>query len=116
MKNTFRLQSGLDFLAITLSVLCAVHCLFLPLAVILSPTLLPFLSENELTHKILLLAIVPTSLVALTMGCKKHKRYTVYLYGGLGLFFLAAWEAGAAASSNVKKTAVKATSGARRVD
>lgn len=87
MKNILEIS---DKLAISLSFLCTLHCLVLPLVLVLLPSLaiLPF--ENEIFHQGLLIAVIPISIFALTMGCKKHKRYRLLLLGGLGLCFLIA--------------------------
>ena len=82
------LQLTLDKVAIGTSLLCAIHCLALPVAMILGSSVVPFGLNDEAYHKWLLIAIVPTSLVALTMGCRKHKRHRVYIFGGIGLLLL----------------------------
>ncbi len=87
MKNILALS---DKLAISLSFLCTLHCLVLPSALVLMPSLaiLPF--EGEVFHLGVLIAVIPISIFALTMGCKKHKRYRLLLPGGIGLFILIA--------------------------
>jgi hypothetical protein len=55
--------------------------LFLP-----SLSLLP-LSE-ELFHALLLFLVIPVSIFAMVMGCKKHKSYNIIFYGALGLSIL----------------------------
>jgi len=85
MKNILAIS---DKLAISLSFLCTLHCLVLPLAIVLMPSLaiLPF--EDEAFHQGLLIAVIPISTFALTIGCKKHKRYRLLLLGGIGLCIL----------------------------
>lgn len=87
MKNILALS---DKLAISLSFLCTLHCLVLPLALVLMPSLaiLPF--QDEAFHLGMLIAVIPISAFALTMGCKQHKRYQLLLMGGIGLSILIA--------------------------
>ena len=82
------LQSSLDKAAIFLSLLCAVHCFLLPVLVVLFSTFIPFTVDDELFHKWLLLGTLPVSIIALTMGCRQHKRYSVYVFGMVGLAVL----------------------------
>lgn len=87
MKN---IQAIADKAAISLSVICTLHCLALPLAVILIPSLAVFHLEDETSHLWMLAAVVPTSLYALTMGCKKHKKFGVMAFAVVGLVVLIA--------------------------
>jgi len=87
MKN---LQVLSDKAAISLSLLCSIHCLAIPLLVVLLPSIVALPLEGETFHLWMLYAVVPISAYALTMGCKSHKRYRVLLLGGLGLLILAA--------------------------
>lgn len=85
MKNT---QALSDQIAIGLSVLCAIHCLALPLLVVILPSIVALQLENEAFHYWMLLAVVPTSAYALSMGCREHKHYRLLAIGGLGLLCL----------------------------
>ncbi len=80
------LQVFTDKIAISLSMLCAIHCLILPLFILSLPnlSLLQFIN-NESFHLWMLLVVIPTSLCALTLGCKKHGRYHLFVYGVIGL-------------------------------
>lgn len=81
-------QATLDKSAIGLSFLCLAHCLILPIITILLPTVLALPLEGELFHQVLLFAIVPLSTVALMMGCRKHRTWSVLAWGGAGLIVL----------------------------
>ena len=87
MKNV---QILADKAAISLSILCSIHCLLVPLAVALLPTVVAVSLNDEALHLWILIAVVPISAIALTLGCKKHKRYGLLLIGGLGLSVLCA--------------------------
>ena len=83
-----QLQAITDKTAIGLSVICTLHCLALPFAVTLLPTLAATNLEDEAFHLWMVIAVIPMSLLALTMGCKKHKDYRVALLGVIGLSLL----------------------------
>ena len=74
-----------DRLAISLSLLCAVHCLLLPIAIVMLPSLAALGLHDEVFHIWMLVAVIPTSIYALTKGCRQHQRYQLLALGGLGL-------------------------------
>jgi len=82
------MQNALDKTAIGLSLLCAAHCLALPLVLVLLPSLAALQLNYEAFHFWMVIAVLPTSLYALTMGCKQHKRYRLLLLGSVGLILL----------------------------
>jgi hypothetical protein len=79
---------NIDKVAIGLSTACAVHCLLLPIILILLPALGTSVFGDEIFHQWLLIAVIPTSLIALTMGCRQHKNLSVMIFGLLGLTIL----------------------------
>lgn len=87
------LQTVSDKTAISLSLLCSIHCLLLPVALVIIPTLASLPMGEEAFHKWMLLGVIPVSIFALTMGCKKHKRYQLLSYGlsGIGILIFAAF-------------------------
>jgi len=44
--------------------------------------------DNERFHTWMLVAVIPTSIVALTLGCKQHKHYRLLILGITGLSLL----------------------------
>ena len=82
MKNV---QALSDKLAIGLSFMCAFHCLVLPSLLVLLPSFSTLNLDNELFHLWMLIAVLPISAYALTLGCKKHQRNQVLILGALGL-------------------------------
>ena len=65
-------QTYLDRAAMWLSGLCLVHCLALPLAVLLTPTLSQWLEATETTtHWILFGIAIPISVIALVQGYRR---------------------------------------------
>jgi hypothetical protein len=81
-------QSLTDKFSIGLSMLCAIHCLVLPLLLVALPNLAALHLQNEAFHTWTLVAVIPTSIYALTMGCKKHQRYHLFFWGLSGLLLM----------------------------
>tara|TARA_Y100001970_G_C13546996_1_gene515011 strand:- start:102 stop:491 length:390 start_codon:yes stop_codon:yes gene_type:complete len=79
----------LDKTAISLSVICAIHCLFVPLVLLYAPTLTISVLTDEWFHTLLLFLVFPVSTLAMFFGCKQHKRYNILFYGIIGLMILA---------------------------
>jgi hypothetical protein len=77
-----------DKAAIGLSFACAVHCLALPVALLMLPTLAASAVGDEHFHQWMLMVVLPTSLIALIMGCHKHRDIKVLRLGLLGLLLL----------------------------
>ena len=84
MINKFKI----DGLAISLSFLCAVHCLFMPSFIILAPSLLSIAFDNEFIHYLILALAIPISIFALSAGYKAHKSLSMIFIGFLGLSIL----------------------------
>ena len=83
-------QAVTDKLAIGLSLGCAVHCLSVPILLALLPSMTALQLDNEAFHFWMLVAVIPTSIYALTLGCKQHKRYRLFILGFIGLGLLVA--------------------------
>ncbi|WDE05092.1 MerC domain-containing protein [Thalassomonas viridans] len=79
------LQISTDKLAISLSMLCVLHCLAFPLILVLVPSIAALPLEQETFHLWMVVAVIPTSIYALTLGCKKHKKLSVLSGGLIGL-------------------------------
>ena len=89
---TSKAVPALDRVAITLSGVCAIHCIVTPLVVVLFPVVSACLSSDQSFHAILLTFVVPSSVVALTLGCRRHRDVAVLALGivGLGVLVVAA--------------------------
>jgi len=84
----FTSRFKIDGLAISLSFICAVHCLFTPSFIILAPSLLSISFDNEFIHYLIILFAVPVSLYALVSGYRAHSRLYVLFIGIIGLSLL----------------------------
>ncbi|EAT12778.1 MerC domain-containing protein [Bermanella marisrubri] len=74
-----------DKIAISLSLLCLIHCIAMPIFVVFVPASLAVILGNESVHMWMLIAVIPFSAIALYSGCKKHKRFNVTAIGIIGL-------------------------------
>lgn len=82
-------STNIDKTAIGLSFICAVHCLLVPVVLVIVPSFATSTLVDEQFHLWMLIAVIPTSLLALTLGCKQHKNMNVLAVGILGLITLA---------------------------
>lgn len=73
----------LDHLAITLSGLCLVHCLLLPVVVVALPLLAQF-NDSHL-HTQMLVVVIPVSLFAYTLAYPRHRNKTIIAWGLAGI-------------------------------
>jgi hypothetical protein len=79
-----------DLLGITLSLTCLVHCLALPLLVLLAPALGTWFAMPEWVHAAILMLALPAATFAMTDGWRRHRRALPVLLAGAGLGLLAA--------------------------
>ena len=89
-SDTTTLQPLADKAAIGLSLLCAVHCLGLPIIAALLPSGLALGFADESFHTWLVIFVIPLSAFALTLGCRKHRQMNVFYTGMFGLICLCA--------------------------
>ncbi len=84
-----------DRLGIAASGVCAVHCLFVPLALALFPGVMARLFASPFTHHVLTGVVVCTSLAAFVPGWLKHGQARVWGWAlaGLGCLLAARFEA-----------------------
>ena len=80
------MQKIIDNLGITISSVCAIHCVLLPAIFIIAPY--SFLASHEF-HEALIYFILPCAAIAFTLGCRKHGDIKVALMGSLGIILLA---------------------------
>ena len=77
--------AALDVTAALLSGVCLVHCLLTPVVLTLLSVVGTVLFTHEAFHQLLLLFVLPTSLVGLWLGCRRHKNGAVAMLGGIGM-------------------------------
>lgn len=82
------MQRIFDTIGITVSGTCMIHCLMAPVTVIILPLLGLTIVDEHILHEILLYLILPSALIAITMGCRKHKDYSVAALAIIGISLL----------------------------
>ena len=83
--KTPNVQGMADLFAVSCSGLCAVHCLATPVLLIFLPVFSASFFNDESFHTAILWFILPTSLLALLLGCWRHKDRRVGLLCVFGL-------------------------------
>lgn len=81
-------STNMDRAAIGLSLVCVIHCLLTPIAIVMLPALGATFLEDEMFHYAILFLVLPTSLFALGLGCRQHRRLEIVVIGLSGLFVL----------------------------
>lgn len=85
-QDTPKKTNWLDGTAVVLSALCLVHCLALPLIVIVVPFLAQF-AEGHL-HLQMLVFVLPLSTFALAIGFHRHRNSRILSAGIVGMLLL----------------------------
>ncbi|EAR23253.1 MerC domain-containing protein [Nitrococcus mobilis] len=80
-----KIQVAMDKVAIGFSIICAVHCVLVPIAMVILPALAATPLRDEAFHQKILIAVLPASIIALAIGCRKHKNWRVGTSGFIGL-------------------------------
>ena len=75
-------------MAIGLSIACAIHCLALPVLIVMLPSVAALNLDNEAFHLWMVVAVIPCSVYALFLGCKEHNRRQLLVLAGIGLTML----------------------------
>jgi len=84
-------STTLDKIAVFLSGVCILHCLITPVLITLLPIItLSAVTEDLLFHQLMLWLVLPTSCMALFLGCRKHRSLMIALTGILGMLMLVA--------------------------
>lgn len=83
----------LDGVAVTASVLCLIHCLVLPAILVALPVLATMLAVPERFHAAAFILALPTSVLAMMLGLRRHgaKRPLVAAMFGLTLLGIGAF-------------------------
>lgn len=85
-----QLSRHFDQIAITLSAICIVHCLAVPLLVAGLPIAALSFGNSEHFHGVMLWLVVPTSVFGFILGYRLHQRAGLVALGAIGVVVLAA--------------------------
>jgi len=77
-----------DKLGITMSAVCLVHCLALPIAIVTLPLVAAQWLQQGIFHGVMALVLVPVALFAIVPGLKVHGRRSVAAAMAAGLSLL----------------------------
>lgn len=78
-----------DLTGIALSFACLIHCLALPLAILLAPALSRWIALPEGVHAAILLLALPAAAIAMRDGWRRHRRLWPAILATIGLALLA---------------------------
>jgi len=81
-------QQNSDKIAMTLSMICVIHCFFVPSFLIIGAGYLSLTIDNEFVHKAIVLLAIPISLFALAIGYRNHKTSSFLPMAVFGLLVL----------------------------
>jgi predicted tellurium resistance membrane protein TerC len=87
-SSASRFQSVLDLGSLALAGICSVHCLLTPVALVAFPLLGSTLVADGHFHVFMLALVLPMSLLAALIGCRRHKDRQVVIRLGIGLTLL----------------------------
>ena len=79
-----------DKLSICLSLCCILHCIALPLLILMIPSISSFWINDENVHIVLVILAVPISLFAMGKSLRVHHNYKCISLAGVGLLLLVA--------------------------
>ena len=85
-----QVQTFGDKAAIGISLICALHCIATPLLLLSIPAIGSWFIADEHFHQLLIYLVLPISVMALALGCRKHSNYRIFILGGCGLATLIA--------------------------
>lgn len=80
-----RSTDAIESAAIAASGLCLVHCLGLPLLLVLLPGVIGLYVGSEIVHYAALALVAPLALFALRLGYRRHGALCPGVIGGLGI-------------------------------
>lgn len=83
--NTLALGRVADGLGLLGAAACALHCLALPVFLVLGSAVPTVFFFDESFHRMVLWLVVPSALVAFTLGCRRHRDRRVLVLGTLGV-------------------------------
>jgi hypothetical protein len=90
ISDSLRVRAVADVVGAMASGLCALHCLAVPVTLVLGSLGPLIFITDEGFHEVLIWLVVPTAGLAFSAGCLQHRDRVVFLLGGVGLVLLLA--------------------------
>lgn len=84
-STTLDIRTIADGLGVIGATACALHCVALPVLLVLGTTVPTVFFLEEGFHKTMLWLVVPSAVLAFAIGCWQHRDRRVLLLGALGL-------------------------------
>lgn len=84
----YQAQAWIDRFAIGMAALCAVHCLLMPVLLIALPIIATSFFAHEDFHLWMLLLVLPSTCIAIFLGCRKHKDRWTAVLSAIGLVII----------------------------
>lgn len=88
IKIVTKTQHCFDKIAIFLAATCAVHCLLMPIIIVTLPIVATSFFADKNFHLWMLYLVLPTTAIAVFLGCRDHKDKWVITLSSLGLLIL----------------------------
>jgi len=79
----------MDRIAIVGSALCLLHCIAMPVFLAVFPSYITVFLQDEKFHQLLIWLVIPSSLLAVFIGCCKHKDSWVLAGVVIGVLIMA---------------------------
>ena len=84
-STTLELRTIADGLGVLGATACALHCIALPVLLVLGSTTPTVFFADESFHSLMLWLVVPSAVLAFALGCRRHKDRRVLVLGAIGL-------------------------------
>ena len=88
MVKNINMKNITDKFSICLSMCCILHCLALPVLIVLLPSISSLWINDEIVHVYLVLLAIPISLFAMVKSLKVHNNYKCISLAVIGLLLL----------------------------
>ena len=79
----------MDRIAITGSAICLLHCIAMPVFLTVFPSSIATLLQDEQFHHLMVWLVIPSSFLAVFIGCSKHKDSWVLAGVVIGIVIMA---------------------------
>lgn len=82
------MQKYFDQIGISLSGMCLIHCVLTPLFIMMTPFIGAGFWSSHGLHESIIYLVIPTAVIALAVGCTRHRDFWVGFIGVMGISVL----------------------------